>query len=892
MKKQLWFLAVCAVVVVTLMGFGSMMDPLHGRVITVAPIPAPVTLKHPIRAAELLAHRPVLFEANYGQFDASVRFVSRGNGYKLFLTADEAIMRLASSSSVGAGRRDNSGAVFRLRLLGGSQPRRIEGLDEQSIRSHYFTGGDPAAWHSGVPSYAKVRYEAVYPGVDLVYYGQDGLLEYDFIVAPGADPSRIGLSYAGVERLSVDARGDLMIETAAGIVKQHAPVVYQEHDGVRQSVASRYRVQDERVSFQLAAYDSSQPLIIDPTLSYVSYLGGSGDDVINDIAVDAQGAIYVTGQASSDNLPGVSASVYSGGADAFVSKFSAAGELLFTTYLGGGEGGYFGDMESGNALAVDGAGHIYVTGEAVSGFPRVLDSISNGYCFTTSTEAFVVRLDDNGVLLYSDCFGGGLQDSGQGLALDAAGDVYVTGWTGSGDFVDAGTGYGGRDAFAFKLGLGGSGGVIWSRYIGGTGGDMGRDITLTADAVTIVGATNSTNLVPSAVAYGVGGDIDVFVTRLSQFDGEVLWSRVIGGSGADSEVAGADDGHLAIASDFAGAVYITGQTRSADFPLSNAYQATLHGGADVFVTKLSAMGDIQISTYLGGSDDDAGHDLAVTASAGTIVLTGRTLSTDFPAADTNEAGFPYKGFGDAFVARLGATLRPQYALYYGGSGDDAGHAIALQDDGSVYIGGMTDSVDLAYVDQYPLAQQAATGFLDGFVARIGADADLVLDVTESTGSGSLVYTIVVTNNGPGIATHVVATVQLSGVFSYLSSDAQCVDSAPQGIAVCDFDQMAAGAVRQASVTMMVDQAVQTPGVTVSANEYDTNLDNNVFGGGVLPSTVSPPLLVVTDSGAGMPSSGGGGSGFGVLLVILAGCACRCVSGWRLFQRRFDGVLRC
>lgn len=895
MKTSRWFF-VLSVVLALVAGMAG----LQSYRATIDPALSTAALMPPAVAAVLPPHRPVVFEENLGQFDVSVRYLSRGKGYSLFLTDAEAVMLLASPSLPDSNKPDHSGAVFRLRLLDSDPPRRIEALDEQATRSHYFTGGDPAGWQQGVSNYARVRYEAVYPGIDLVYYGKDGMLEYDFIVAPGADPSRIGLSYAGVESLSVDADGDLLLNTSVGIVKQHAPFVYQQHEGVRQPVASQYRVDDGRVSFQLAAYDPSRPLVIDPALSYASYVGGSLDDEINDIAVDADGAIYVTGRTLSNDFPGAASSTHSGGADVFVSKFSAAGELLFTTYLGGaGPALPEFDSESGNALIVDATGNIYVTGAAVSGFPKLDSSGSSGICVTTTTEVFVVKLGNDGALLYSECFGGGQHDSGQALALDTVGDVYVTGWTGSADFFAADPlNYGGaRDAFIFKLGLGsGAGAILFSGYLGGSGDDMGRGITLTASAVTIVGATNSAILAPGG---GYRDDIDVFVTHLSRDDGEVLWSCYVGGSGDDSELSGSGDGHLAIASDFTGAVYITGQTRSTNFPLSsNSYQSALNGDSDMFVTKLSASGAIQFSTYLGGSSDDAGHDIAVAAAGDRIVLTGRTTSTDFPAADANSSGFPYQGQGDAVMARLGATLRPDYALYYGGTGDDAGHAIALQADGSVYVGGTTTSTDLAYVDQYPLARQVNTGGQDGFVTRIGADVDLKLDVISATNpGGQLEYTLTVFNNGPGIATHVLVTVLLQDGFSYLSSyaqDAQCVGSDPLvAIADCDLGQLASGSERQVSVTMSTAPGASTPDVVLSANEYDADLTNNVFGGALPPGTEQPPLLVVTDSGsggAGTSSSGGGGGTLGLmpLAVLLLGLGCHSLHRRCFFRHAVAG----
>ena len=869
MKTPPWFLNV----LLMLAGLAGLNVCLPNDSMAAQMVPSAIP-GNPVATTPVLpSYRPVLFEENRGQFDGQVRFLVRGNGYDLFLTDDEAVMSLMPSVSDGLDQQAEGASVIRMRLLDASQSQQMEPLGEQLTISHYYTGAVSEAWKKGVPSYAKVRYEAVYPGIDLVYYGREGLVEYDFIVAPGADPSHIGLGYTGVESLFVDASGDLLLETSAGVMMQHAPVVYQDNDGIRTSIASRYRTENGRVFFQLAAYDQSLPLIIDPALSYASYLGGSFDDVINDIAVDDQGAIYVTGQTFSADFPGVSTTMHQGGADVFVSKFSAAGELLFTSYLGGSGSISVNGLESGNALAIDAAGNIYVTGLAVLMFPV----LNNGgvVCDTLNTDVFVARLGvDDGALLYSDCFGGSGQDAGQGLALDNVGNVYVTGWTGSDDFVGDGLGAGDRDGFVFKLSS--SGVREYSTNIGGSLYDRAEDITLVGDALYIVGATNSTDLVSAGSGYA--GDIDAFVTKLRRDDGGIVWSRYIGGSGADGEIAGPGDIHQAIASDSSGAVYITGQTYSDNFPLSNAYQEVLKGGSDMFVTKLSAAGAIQLSTYLGSSGDDAGHDLAVNAAGDSILLTGWSSADDFPATETNSAGFPYQGLNDVVITRLGATFYPQYALYYGGSADDAAHAVALQSDGGVYIGGSTSSSELAYVDQYPLARADAAGGVDGFVARIGADIDLDVDVAMSSDNGSLAYTITVSNNGPGLATHVVVMVQLSEGLFYSSSDSQCVNNALQGIALCDLGQLAAEGIKQISVMMDVgDPAALAPGVTVSANEFDTDLSNNGFGATVIAGAASPPLLVVTDGDVGDGGGSSGGGGMGLLFVILfIGLGGRCV----------------
>ena len=255
------------------------------------------------------------FEANQGQTDSRVDFLTRGSGYSLFLTSTEAVLALrkpVASSGPRTRRTDSEAeeapavppAVVRMKLVGANPSPRVSGLEELPGKSNYFLGNDPSKWRTDVPHYAKVQYRDVYPGVDLVYYGNQRQLEYDLVVEPGADPSAISLSFEGVERLRIDTQGDLVLETPDGEIRQHTPLVYQEVDGVRRQIAGSYMLNgDRQVGFEVAAYDPGQPLIIDPVLVYSTYLGGTGDERGFDIAVDASGNAYVTGQTDSTGFP-------------------------------------------------------------------------------------------------------------------------------------------------------------------------------------------------------------------------------------------------------------------------------------------------------------------------------------------------------------------------------------------------------------------------------------------------------------------------------------------------------------------------------------------------------------------------------------------------------------
>jgi hypothetical protein len=336
---------------------------------------------------------PLSFEANQGQTDACVNFLSHGSGYGLFLTPTEAILSLSKPAAQGAGPTAGTPTedVLHMQLVGGNAAPRVVGLDPQATTSNYFIGNDPSRWHTGLANYAKVEYQDVYPGIDLVYYGNQRQLEYDFIVAPGADPGAIGLEFRGTDSLTLDGAGNLVLHTAGGDVVEHAPVIYHEISGSRQPVSGRYvREGQDRVSFQVVAYDTSRPLVIDPVLSYATYLGGSGSDTAGGIAVDASGNAYITGQTTSSNFPttpGALQTTLGASYSVFVSKVNATGNaLLYSTYLGGG------NRDEGTGIALDASGNAYVTGYTSStNFPT-----TPGVVQTTnaggSWDAFVAKI--------------------------------------------------------------------------------------------------------------------------------------------------------------------------------------------------------------------------------------------------------------------------------------------------------------------------------------------------------------------------------------------------------------------------------------------------------------------------------------------------------------------
>jgi hypothetical protein len=678
---------------------------------------------------ESFSRLPLSFEPNYGQTDGRVKFLARGSGSTLFLTADEVVLALSISSRprqtriAGPTRLARPGgttpSVVRIRFLGANPAPQAVGLAPLPGRANYFIGNDSTQWYTNVPTYARVRYEDIYPGIDLVFYGTARHLEYDFVVHPGGDPYRIVLDFKGVTGLEVDARGDLVLQTTAGPVLQRKPVIYQEVDGVRRHVDGGYVLQNaHRVAFQVAAYGARWPLIIDPVLAYSTYLGGGDVDFPGAIAVDAAGNAYVTGLTWSSNFPTANPlqAAHGGGCcDAYVAKLNAAGSALaYSTYLGGN------GVDFPRAIAVDAAGNAYVTGRTESpNFPMV-NAVQAAFRGGSGGDAYVTKLNaDGSALAYSTYLGGSSRDEGTAIAVDAAGNAYVTGWIVSNDFptanpVQAAHGGGFGDAFVTKLNAAGSG-LIYSTYLGGSDSEYGEGITVDAvGSAYVTGLTASTNFPttsPVQAAYG-GGIFDAFVVKLNPSGSARVYSTYLGGSGRD--------GGYGITVDASGSAYVTGSTNSPNFPTASPLQAVYGGGiSDAFLTKVNPAGSaLAYSTYLGGSGDDwrgSLYDIAVDG-AGNAYITGSTNSLNFPTTRPLQTAFG-GGDSDAFVAKLnpaGSALA--YSTYMGGSGRDEGLGIAVDAAGNAYVAGSTDSRNFPTTS--PVQAVYGGGDLDAFVAKI------------------------------------------------------------------------------------------------------------------------------------------------------------------------------
>ena len=611
------------------------------------------------QVVEAYGKLPLSFEANQGQTDSRVNFLSRGSGYTLFLSPTEAVLALRKPSAPEVGKVENNGdaeeAVLRMKLVGANPSPRVSGLEELPSRSNYFIGNDPKNWRTNVPHYAKVQYKDVYPGVDLVYYGNQRQLEYDLVVAPGTDPGAIQLAFEGEENLEIDAQGDLVLDSAGGQVRLHKPLVYQQVEGVRREISGSYVLTGVRqVGFRVGAYDAGKPLVIDPVLSYSTYLGGIGVGFA--IAVDASGNAYVTGFTGSTDFPTASPiqPTFGGGGDAFVMKLNAAGnDLVYSTYLGGS------GTDTGNGIAVDSSGNAYVTGRTDStDFPTASPIQPAHGGGTPFRDAFVTKLNAAGsALVYSTYLGGSGREEGNEIGVDAAGNAYVTGFTFSTDFPTAspiqpalGSSFE-VDAFVTKLNATGSA-LVYSTYLGGSRSENGNDIAVDASGnAYVTGFTRSTDFpTVSPIQAANAGGLDVFVTKLNAAGNALVYSTYLGGSG--NEFGQLGDVGAGIAVDASGNAYVTGVTDSLDFPTASPIQPTFGGGGDdVFAAKLNAAGNALVySTYLGGSGRDSGFDMAVDAS-GNAYVTGNTASIDFPTVNPFQPAFG-GGVTDAFIAKI------------------------------------------------------------------------------------------------------------------------------------------------------------------------------------------------------------------------------------------------
>lgn len=735
------------------------------------------------KANTAFGHLPIAFEPNQGQTDARARFVAHGMGYGLFLTETEALLSFP-------GDRDSRGPVLEMRLAGANSNAGISGLNQLPGHSNYFIGNVASRWHRNIPQFSRVRYHAVYPGIDLDFYGNEGRLEYDFNVMPGADFRRIELDFAGAQNASVAANGDLVLNLNGRELRFEPPRAYQESASGRQAVAGKFASRgDNRIGFEVGAYDRSRTLIIDPVLTFSTYLGGTGDEscakitgattgfVANcpAITVDASQNVYVAGATtdiSTFPIPAGGAAnkiaPLGGASDVYIANINSSGTALsFTTFIGGS--GL--DYPTGIAL-VNGFNVCIIGNTNSSDFPTTPTAFqaTNTTPGTATFHAFVSELDSSGsVNTYSSYLEGNGSDLASSLAVDSQGFAYIFGTTSSSDFpVTAtalqGTALATNQFFLSKINLNsstGPGSLLYSTYIGGstptngivTGGGIALDAN-TPPNVYIAGGTNFIDMPVLDAAEGTEeGGLDVWVAKLNAPGNTTqqyvpAFETYFGGSGDDIAYGVATDGTN---------TYVTGSTTSSNITIPAGVlplQATLTGGSDAFLAKFSVpttvgttQGAVPVAyfTYLGGSGNDVG--LSVAADTGTSIGNARvtgftTSSSSWPETVKNNIG-PL-GSTDAFMARVLTTVastttttttttssNTSTVTFIGGAGVDRGTSIAEDVNLNTYVAGETFSSNFpatAPPGSTPL-QSSLAGTSDSFVSKLGPNVAGLLSFT-------------------------------------------------------------------------------------------------------------------------------------------------------------------
>lgn len=852
---------------------------------------------------------PLRFEENIGQIQGlgarDVRYISRGSAYTLFLTSTEAVLVLRQhADEKGAGK--TSPVVVRMRLSGANQIPALTAQDELPGKSNYFIGSNPAKWRTGVANFGGVAVKGVYPGIDLVYHGNQGQLEYDFEVTPQADPKKIRFVLPGARRLHIDSHGDLRVKVEGGELRFRQPLAYQKADGAERRVPVRYSLKGNgQVAFRLAPYDTRQPLVIDPVLSYSTYLGGSSIDVANGIAVAPDGTAFIAGGTFSADFPTAHPLQPNAGGqsdfpqDGFVAKISADGStLLYSTYLGGK------NEDVANAIAVDAAGEAFVTGTTYSpDFPVPAGSLNtlcggDGKCGASwnptgliVSNAFVTKLNVAGsALVYSTFLGNYENVQGLGIAVDGDKNAYVTGETGAnitptvvitppatppppfpivGGFQTT-FGGGGTNAFITKIAATGTA-ISYSSYLGGSDEDAGYGIAVDSSGnAYVTGLADSTDFPVSATPLqstnqGAG---DAFLSKVNTTvagAASLVYSTCLGGNGLDQGNG--------VAVDASGNAYVAGATNSVASslgftPPAGAFQTHCALDSlnvcegDAFVAKLnpslSGSASLLYFTYLGGSLADSGAGIAVDA-AGDAYVTGSTVSPNFPVLGAFQNVYG-GGNADAFVTELNPTGSALiYSTFLGGSNTDTGSGIAVDVNGGTYIAGQTCSLD------FPLSnplQATPGGNCDAFVSKVVAAGGVALNPSglifpnQVVGSPSTPQTVMLTNGGNSLLsiTGIAVTGTDAGDFQETNT---CGTSVP-ALGTCSisvtFTPTAVGT-RTAQVTVTDNsptpgstQVVDLTGTGGNSALVSLSASSLAFGNQTVGVASSPQSIQVTNTG--------------------------------------------
>jgi hypothetical protein len=740
------------VAMLTLLGSAALAaGPIWASAPAVAPPPGPSSLSK-AQVAESYGQLPLFFTENQGQADPQVKFYTRGQGHAVFFTPEGMALSLSrpSDDARRAGKKKGKGKadqeLVQLRPQGMRPGVEILATEPLPGKVNYYQGNDPGKWRTNVPTYKSVLYREAYPGIDLKFYGTGQQVEYDLIIKPGADPKQVKFLYQGIKALKVTKGGELTITLpGGGHLVQQKPVIYQEINGQRVSREGKFRLLSDKrgYGFDLASYDTRYPLIIDPVvLVYSTYLGGSTWESGNAIAVDAFGSAFVVGTTESANFPLLFASqgALGGVRDAFVTKFSPAGNtLVFSTYLGGAS------EDIGLGVAVDSTGDVFVTGETFSpNFPLSVAPAPlpfQGSLQGVNSAFFTHFNGSNGTIAYSTYLGGSASAGGAGtgstigkvIAIDGADNAYIAGDTSSTNFPLAGSSVqttlrGSVNAFVAKINphVPGAAGLVYSTYLGGTVSEAawGVAVNTAGTAIYVAGETQSPDF-PLSVANPPfqntnKGFTNAFVTQINPNAGPpagLVNSTYLGGTMDPVTGLGGDDSATgAIAVDAAGNFYVAGNTDSLDFPFTpGAFQTTLKGATNAFVTKFSPTGTLVYSTYLGGNGSDVAWFIALD-TIGNAYVTGETSSSNFPVRSPYQNTL--KGAINAFVTKLNTTgTGLLYSTYLGGTATDYGFGIAVNSLSTAYVAGFTTSTNFPTVNPFQAAP-SLTSTAAAFVTKL------------------------------------------------------------------------------------------------------------------------------------------------------------------------------
>jgi hypothetical protein len=643
-----------------------------------------------------MSQMPLTFVENQGQWDENVLFKANAGGVTFRFCPGEVQYMFSRNTGEVLESRDpefqdpyqpprykRESYQLKAQFIGANPMVAVSGSDRSGCNTNFYFGQDPSKWKTDVPGWSSITYRDLYPGIDLVYHGDGNQLKYDFVCQPGTDISQIKINYDGVNRLDVTNSGELEAIASFGPVYEKTPYIYQEIDGQKSIVSGHYE-KTGATSFGFILEDGYNPnyaVIIDPVLQYAYYFGNpTYNDFAMGIAIDGSAQAYVTGYTYDD---------LSGNKDAYVAKINSIGDnLLYITYFSGSGAGDKDD--EGDDIAINSTGQAFVTGNTysynfptLSAFDGSLNTPSDPNNCTACNDAFVMRLNSVGNLLYGTFLGGYYYDYGYDIALDGSWYAYVTGQTRSSDFPMQGAydnSYNGTgDAFVTKVSpLGNS--LSYSTFLGGGPYTMECGYGIAVDISNqayVAGYSSSDNFPTTGGAYDVtqNGGKDAFVTKFNAAGNALAYSTFIGGSGDDE----AND----IAINSSGQAYITGYTASTNYPTLGPYQ-TDQGGEDVFVTKLNSAGSgLVFSTYLGGAYNDVGRSISVD-SYGDAYVSGFTLSSDFPMLNAYQG--TYGGLGDIFVTKLGnAGGGLVYSTYFGAGYGDYSWDLAVDGQGRAYV---------------------------------------------------------------------------------------------------------------------------------------------------------------------------------------------------------------